>query len=169
MEAGAIHERLRQRFEAAIGELDTSGSPWIEVTVPSIAEVCRYLRDEPELRFDCLMNQSAVDWNTKPVLQVVYHLFSYEHRHHVVLKVNAPRDNPVVPTVENVWKIANWLEREIYDLMGVIFEGHSDLRRLLMPEDWVGHPARKDFVEPKEYHGISTHRESLVDRAGLPK
>jgi NADH-quinone oxidoreductase subunit C len=76
--------------------------------------------------------------------------------------VNAPRDNPVVQTVENVWKAANWLEREIYDLLGVVFTGHCDLRRLLMPEDWIGYPLRKDFVEPEEYHGINTRRESLL-------
>jgi NADH-quinone oxidoreductase subunit C len=76
--------------------------------------------------------------------------------------VRAPRDNPIVPTVEQVWKAANWLEREIYDLLGVTFTDHSDLRRLLMPEDWVGYPLRKDFVEPDEYHGISTRRESLL-------
>ena len=68
----------------------------------------------------------------------------------------------MVPTLENVWKSANWMEREIYDLLGVNFEGHSDMRRLLMPEDWIGHPLRKDFVEPQEYHGISTVRESPI-------
>ena len=80
----------------------------------------------------------------------------------MILKVDASRDKPKVPSVETVWKAANWLEREIYDLLGVEFVGHSDLRRLLMPEDWVGHPLRKDFVEPDEYHGISTRRESLL-------
>ena len=80
----------------------------------------------------------------------------------MILKVRTPRDAAEVPTVEGVWKAANWLEREIYDLLGVTFTGHSDLRRLLMPEDWIGYPLRKDFVEPEEYHGISTRRESLL-------
>jgi NADH-quinone oxidoreductase subunit C len=81
-----------------------------------------------------------------------------------VLKVRLPRENPLVPTVEEIWKSANWMEREIFDLLGVTFDGHSDLRRILMPEDWPGFPLRKDFVEPAEYHGISTVRESPILR-----
>jgi NADH-quinone oxidoreductase subunit C len=78
------------------------------------------------------------------------------------LKADVPRDAPGLPSVERVWRAAEWLEREIYDLLGVTFAGHPDLRRLLMPEDWIGYPLRKDFVEPEEYHGISTRRESLL-------
>ena len=100
----------------------------------------------------------------KDRIEVVYHLFSYKHRHGAVLKVKLPRENPSIETVESVWKSANWMEREIFDLLGVTFEGHSDMRRILMPEDWIGHPLRKDFVEPAEYHGISTVRESPIIR-----
>ncbi len=163
MEAAAIHERLKARFESGVGECDTGAKdPFIRVEPAAIVEVCRYLHDESDFQFDSLSNCSGVDYKAKGVIEVVYHLFSYPHRHKIVLKVDAPRDNPVVPTVEGVWKAANWLEREIYDLLGVTFEGHSDLRRLLMPEDWIGYPLRKDFVEPEEYHGISTRRESLL-------
>ncbi len=76
--------------------------------------------------------------------------------------MSCPRLDPQLPTVSTVWPFGDWLEREAFDLMGVNFVGHGDLRRLLMPEDWVGHPLRKDFVEPEEYHGISTRRESLL-------
>jgi NADH-quinone oxidoreductase subunit C len=163
MEAAAIHQRLKARFEAGVGDCNTQAKdPSIAVEPAAIVAVCRFLHDDPELRFDSLSNQSGVDYKAKNVIQIVYHLFSYAHRHWIVLKVDAPRDNPVVPSVESVWKAANWHEREIYDLLGVTFEGHSDLRRLLMPEDWIGHPLRKDFVEPEEYHGISTRRESLL-------
>jgi NADH-quinone oxidoreductase subunit C len=163
MDAAGIHQRLKARFEAGVGDCDLqSKDPSIAVTPAAIVEVCRFLRDEPDLRFDCLSNESGVDYKAKGVIEVVYHLFSYPHRHHIALKVDTPRDAAQVPSVEQVWKAANWLEREIYDLLGVVFGGHSDLRRLLMPEDWVGHPLRKDFVEPEEYHGISTRRESLL-------
>jgi NADH-quinone oxidoreductase subunit C len=105
---------------------------------------------------------SGVDFLKEGKLQVVSHLYSYPHRHSLVVKVDVPRENPTLPSLEGVWKAANWQEREIYDLVGVIFTDHSDLRRILMPEDWVGHPLRKDFVEPEDYHGISTRRESLL-------
>jgi NADH-quinone oxidoreductase subunit C len=95
---------------------------------------------------------------------VVYHLFSYTHNQQIVLKVDLPRDNPKIPTVEGVWKVANWFEREVYDLFGVIFDGHSDLRRIMLPEDWTGYPLRKDYVEQEEYDGISTQRAPLVEK-----
>jgi NADH-quinone oxidoreductase subunit C len=146
-----------------VGDCDLQAKdPFIRVESPAIVEVCRFLHDESDLQFDSLSNQTGVDYKAKGVIEVVYHLYSYPHRHSIVLKVDVPRDTPVIPTVEGVWNAANWLEREIYDLLGVTFEGHSDLRRLLMPEDWLGHPLRKDFVEPEEYHGISTRRESLL-------
>jgi NADH-quinone oxidoreductase subunit C len=128
----------------------------------AISEVCEFLKTDPEIAMDCLSNQSGGDYKDR--IEVVYHLFSYRHRHGAVLKVKLPRDNPSVATVERLWNSANWMEREIFDLLGVNFEGHSDLRRLLMPEDWPGYPLRKDFVEPLEYHGISTVRESPIIR-----
>jgi NADH-quinone oxidoreductase subunit C len=128
-----------------------------------IAEVMRQLRDDPALRFDFLQNLTAVDWIKRDVIEVVYHLFSYSHRHSACVKVDLPRAAPSLPTVSTVWPTANWLEREQYDLLGVIFEGHPDLRRLLMPDDWVGHPMRKDFREPKSYRGMPTSRPSPMD------
>lgn len=131
----------------------------------SLPDVMKLLRDDPTLRFDFLQNLTAVDWPkaAPPVIQVVYHLYSYDLRHEICVKVDVPRESPRVPTVVPLWKTANWLEREQYDLFGVIFDGHPDLRRLLMPDDWVGHPMRKDFKEPKEYRGMPTSRPSPID------
>jgi NADH-quinone oxidoreductase subunit C len=163
MDAKAIHERLKARFGELISGCDLEArDPWIAVAPEAIADVAAMLHDDGDLAFDSLSNLTGVDLKAENLLQVVYHLFSYRHRHWVVLKVSVPRQDPKLPTVETVWKAANWLEREAYDLMGLEFAGHSDLRRLLMPEDWIGHPLRKDFVEPEEYHGISTRRESLL-------
>ena len=163
MDAASIHACLQARFGTAIGDCQaTVRDPWIAVTPAAIADVCRFLRDDPDLRFDCLSNQTGIDYAAKQLIQVVYHLLSYVHRHTIVLKVDVPRDTPELPSVADVWPAANWLEREIYDLVGATFTGHPDLRRLLMPEDWIGHPLRKDFVEPESYHGISTRRESLL-------
>ena len=163
MTASAAFERLKARFgERVISvELDAK-DPWILVEPGAIAEVCAFVRDDAELRCEALSNLSGVDYKAQGWIELVYHLYSYTQRHYLILKARTPRDAAELPTVENVWRAANWLEREIYDLLGVTFTGHSDLRRLLMPEDWVGYPLRKDFVEPEEYHGISTRRESLL-------
>jgi NADH-quinone oxidoreductase subunit C len=162
MEAPQIYERLKQHFADKILEIGGKPDAFAVIDNAAIEEVCRFLRDDPETAIDCLSNQTGVDY--KDHIEVVYHLFSYKHRHGCVLKIKLPRDNPLVATVEGIWKAANWMEREIFDLLGVTFDGHSDMRRILMPEDWPGYPLRKDFVEPQEYHGISTVRESPIIR-----
>ena len=163
-----IFSRAKEKFGERILEIvEQKPDPWMVVNPPAIVEVCRFLKDDPATSFDCLSNESGVDYTDR--IEVVYHLFSYRHRHEAILKVKLPRENPSIATLENIWKSATWMEREIYDLLGVNFEGHSDLRRLLMPEDWIGHPLRKDFVEPQDYHGISTVRESPIIRLDAKK
>jgi len=163
MNSAEIVDRLRARFGGNIGDFDDkAGDPFVYVQPDAIDEVCGHLKNDEALAFDVLSSLSGVDYPKTSTIQVVYHLYSYRHRHMIVLKVNASRGDPVIRTVAGVWRAANWHEREIFDLLGVRFEGHPDLRRLLMPEDWVGHPLRKDFVEPKEYHGIKTSRESPI-------
>ena len=163
MEAERIHGLLREKFGNSI-EQGVGAGDWPVVTVDgaSLAGIGRLLRDDPSLDFDCLSNLSGVDRKNDDLIEVWYHLFSYGKRHQVALRATTPRPDPVLPTVSHLWPIADWLERECWDLLGVRFVEHPDLRRLLMPEDWVGHPLRKDFVEPDEYHGISTRRESLL-------
>ncbi len=163
MEPLQILERVKNRFgDRVLETVDKKPDPFAVIDPGAIVEIARFMNEDPELAMDCLSNQSGVDYKDR--IEVVYHLFSYKHRHTAVLKVKLPRENPAVATVETIWKSANWMEREIFDLLGVNFEGHSDMRRILMPEDWIGHPLRKDFVEPAEYHGISTVRESPIIR-----
>jgi NADH-quinone oxidoreductase subunit C len=163
LDAAAIHARLREHFGDAVGGLEGSGSnAWATVEPSRVAEVADFARTDAALRFDCLSNLTGVDYPKENHIQVVYHLFSYALRHVFVLKVNASRDDPRVASVSSVWSTADWQEREAFDLLGIHFDGHPDLRRILMPEDWPGHPLRKDFVEPQEYHGIPTSRESLL-------
>lgn len=163
LDAAAIHARLQERFGDALGALEGAGADaWATVEPARVAEVGAFARSDDALRFDCLSNLTGVDYPKESHIQVVYHLFSYPHRHTFVLKANASRDDPRVASVSGVWSTADWQEREAFDLLGVHFEGHPDLRRILMPEDWPGHPLRKDFVEPQEYHGIPTSRESLL-------
>ena len=159
-----IHSALAAKFGESVSPLQPANKdPWVEVKSAAIRDVCAFLKSDAQLRFDCLMNLSAVDWPKKNQIHVVYHLFSYARRHAVILKVQLDRGSPVVPSVEPVWKSADWLEREQYDLLGVQFEGHPDLRRIMLPDDWVGHPLRKDYVEQADYHQISTTRESPLE------
>ena len=153
MEAAAIHEAVKAKFGDKIGDLDDSGiDPFFTVEPDAILDVSRFLKDESSLAFNQMMCLSGVDIVDNQ--QVVYHLFSFEHRHRITLKVDVPTDNPKTQSVESVWKTANWHERECYDLFGIVFEGHPDPRRILLPDDWVGYPLRKDYVYPSEYDGI---------------
>jgi NADH-quinone oxidoreductase subunit C len=156
-----IHERLKARFGDDVGPLSEARvDPFATVKRERILEVCRFLKGEPGLEFDFLEDLTAVDWPKRNVLEIVYHLLSYRHRHVLVLKVEVDRQNPSVDSVESVWKTANWFEREVYDLFGVLFPGHPDLRRILLPDDWVGHPLRKDYQEAGGWHGITNVREN---------
>jgi NADH-quinone oxidoreductase subunit C len=109
---------------------------------------------------ECL---TGVDWPDKSEIHVVVHLFSYTHKHRVVLKVALPRESATMPTLSTVWSAANWQERECWDLLGVHFEGHPDLRRIMLPDDWEGHPLRKDYKQKAEYHGIPTTRTNPLE------
>jgi NADH-quinone oxidoreductase subunit C len=165
MEPAEIFSRLEKRFSGKVGDFKGDvPEPYLLVDGEAIVEVCSFLRDDADLKFEVLSDQTAVDWPKEEKIQLVYHLYSYSRRHQIVLKVDLPRANPKIATVENIWKVANWFEREIFDLFGVIFEGHSDLRRILLPEDWEGYPLRKDYIEQEEYDGISTQRAPLVEK-----
>ncbi len=147
MDAQEIYGSLEKLFPGKVSDLKAEVfDPYLTVDKNAIVEVCRFLRSSAGFRFEVLSDLTALDWPKEEKIQVVYHLFSYAYNHQIVLKVDLPRDNPKVATVENVWKVANWFEREVYDLFGVIFEGHTDLRRIMLPEDWVGFPLRRDYV-----------------------
>jgi NADH-quinone oxidoreductase subunit C len=167
MDVNAVQKKLETKFRAAIGPVESGRlESWIEVEPGVIDRVADALKSDSELAFDCLSNQTGTDYPEKGVIQIVYNLFSYRHKHELTIKVNLPRTTPAVKSVERVWPAANWQEREIFDLLGVVFEGHTDLRRILLPDDWIGYPLRKDYVEAPEYHGISTIRESMLDLPG---
>src|ERR1051325_9401263 len=159
-----IQKILAEKFGESVGPLQPAKQdPWVRVKADAIAAVCRFLKEDPRTQMDMLMNLTAIDWPKRNQIDVVYHLFSYPLRHVFILKVQLDRANPVLPSVESVWKAADWLEREQYDLLGVQFTGHPDLRRIMLPDDWVGHPLRKDYKEGSDYHHISTTRESPLD------
>lgn len=174
MTAKEIYDVLTAQFgpEAITGINTEAKDPWIEVAAPQIALVSQFLKGDSRLQFDLLTNLTGVDYFEpdaklaakfpyEPCVAVVYHLYSFALKHRIVIKVKVPRwkdghegSLPDVPTVCKVWVIANWHEREAYDLVGINFVGHPDLRRILCDEGWEGHPLRKDYVFPEEYQGI---------------
>lgn len=160
-----IHQRLTQKFAEAVGPLSAASGDRFCTFAPSrLLEICRFLKAEPDLSFDLLQDLTATDHPKDKLIRVVYHFYSYTHRHLLVAKVELDRDRPVVDSLECVWKAANWLEREVFDLFGVSFVGHSDLRRILLPDDWVGWPLRKDYQEAGGYQGISNLRDNPLDQ-----
>jgi NADH-quinone oxidoreductase subunit C len=173
MTSAEIISLLEENFSGRIKskKLDAI-DPYLVVEPVDLMEVCRFLKDDPRLKFEFLNCISGVDYlepdpkkapkaGFDPHLEVVYHFSSFTHRHRIVLKIILPRwkDNksgelPEVPSLTSLWATSDWHEREVYDLAGVRFMGHPDLRRILLSEDWVGHPLRKDYEFPLEYHGI---------------
>ena len=166
---GLLEERFGERVrQKNLGAID----PYVVVAPEDLVEVGRFLKEDGRLRFDLLHCVSGVDYlepdpkkapkaGFDPHVEVVYHLQSFPHRHRLVVKVLLPRWKdgqpgrlPEVPSVTGLWGSADWHEREVYDLSGVYFTGHPHLTRILLSEDWQGHPLRKDYEFPLEYHGI---------------
>ena len=151
-----IHQCLHDRFGDAIREFNGEAiDPYIVVEAAAIHDLGECLRHDPALQFDALMCLSGIDYGPeKNTLGVVYHLFSMSQRHKITLKVEVPRQHGALPTVCDLWRTAEWHEREAYDLYGMRFENHPDLRRILLPDDWQGHPLLKDYQVQEFYHGI---------------
>jgi NADH-quinone oxidoreductase subunit C len=171
--AAQIVEIVEQALPGKVKEKKLDAiDPWIAVAPSDLLEVGRFLRDDPRLKFEMLNCVSGVDYldpdpkkapkaGFDPHMEVVYHLQSFTHKHRFVVKVMLPRwkddkagQIPEVPSVVPLWGAADWHEREVYDLSGVWFTGHPNLTRILLADDWVGHPLRKDYEFPLEYHGI---------------
>ncbi len=173
MTGAEIVALLEQKFGTRIrAKHPEAADPFAVIEPGDLPDVARFLKEDPALRFEFLHCISGVDYleldpkkapkaGFEPHCEVVYHFQSLTHRHRFVLKIVLPRwkDNvpgslPEVPSVANLWRSADWHEREVFDLSGIYFVGHPELTRILLSEDWVGHPLRKDYEFPLEYHGI---------------
>ena len=157
-----LHALLVQRFgEDTITGTDENSSPKaVVVASAAIAEVCRYLYEHEQTYFDLLSCITGLDNGPEAgTMEVIYNLYSIPYNQHLMLKAVVPRNQqdeplPEVPTVSDIWRTADWHEREIFDMVGIRFSGHPDLRRILLPTDWEGHPLRRDYREQEYYHGI---------------
>ncbi len=197
MEHKAIYDLLAEHLGAgAIAFHEDAIEPWAEIAKADIVKACTFLRDDPRLDCNQLMCLSGLDWDGydengkgKSVailgyrddgtpeasdrvgegdLGVAYHLFSHGQRHKFTLRVRTPRAENSVPTVSGVWATASWHEREAWDLVGIRFAGHPDLRRMLLEEDWVGHPLRKDYVMPGQWSGVPLNGQPYSENPFAP-
>lgn len=155
MTPAEIHQALTERFgERVLAWNEKNADPYIVLAAAAIHEVGAYLRHDPQMQFDSLMCLSGVDYGPEKTLGVVYNLHSTTLRHKITLKVEVPRQEGELPTVCDLWATAEWHEREAYDLFGMHFTAHPDHRRILLPDDWEGHPLLKDYQVQEMYHGI---------------
>ena len=151
-----IYADLSKKFGDKVIEFMEEGTlnPTVVVDAAAIAKIVTYLKDEERFQFDSLMNLAGHDGDVEADLSVIYHLVSTELKHYITLKVFTSRVEPKVASVAVIYRTANWHEREAFDLYGINFEGHPDLKRILLEDDWEGYPLRKDYVPAEFYRGM---------------
>ena len=158
MELAAIRTRVGAVHPDALvpGE---EGATYLSVAPEEWAGVAQFLRNDEGLRFNVLMCLTGYDRGPGEPLGVAYNLHSLTKLHKLEVRIEAPREGGKIPSVAQIWRTAEWHEREVYDLFGITFVGHPDLRRILLPEDWEGYPLRKDYQEPDYYRGIPVPKD----------
>lgn len=156
MEAQEIYQQLQSKFGEKVIEFreEETLNPTVVVTPDSVNEICTFLANDEALQFDSLMNLAGHDPGAESELEVVYHLYSTSLDHYFTLKVLTSREEPSVASIAELHRTADWHEREAYDMYGIRFEGHPDLKRILLEEDWEGYPLRKDYVPAEFYRGM---------------
>jgi NADH-quinone oxidoreductase subunit C len=155
MQSRDIVALLKNRFgEKILAAYPDDKHPRVHVDRAHWREIAEFLLNDPTLKLDWLANHTGIDYVADDKMAVCHDLYSYDLKHTFAVKVFCPRNDPHVPSVADLWPAADWHEREAFDLLGIIFDGHPDLRRILCADDWEGFPLRKDYVFPREYHGI---------------
>jgi NADH-quinone oxidoreductase subunit C len=160
MRFAELAELIQSRFAAEVNVQNPQ--PYLTVQAADLLPVGQFLRDDDRLYFDGLVCITAIDNGPEAdTMTVFYNFASIPYEHTLMLRVDVPRQTatgqlPELPSLSHLWRTADWHEREAYDLLGIAFTDHPDLRRILLPTDWPGHPLRRDYVEPAQYHGIRT-------------
>ena len=146
---------VRSSAQKEVAADESSMPKAVRLAAEDIVPVCLELLQNPSAYFDMLSCITGVDNGPEAgTMEVIYNLYSIPFNHHLMLKVLLPRNNPEIESVTHIWKTANWHEREIYDMFGINFKNHPDLRRILLPADWEGHPLKKDYRQQDYYRGI---------------
>ncbi len=171
MDNQTVLNSISERFpQAVLGSSEFRGDLSVSIRREELVAIASFLRDEPALRYTFLENLCGVDYlGRNPRFEVVVHLVSLKHLHRICLKVGAPEDDPRVPSLTPVFATANYQERETWDLMGIVFDGHPALARILMPDDWVGHPQRKDHPLGDEEVAFTFNQERIYAQKPFAK
>ena len=157
-----ITDLLIVDFGSALQANTQNPQPYLVVPTDQLVAICQFLRDDDRLFFDLLACVTGIDNGLEAnTMEVIYNLTSIPYEHNLMIKVIVLRNTegsslPSVPSVAHIWRTADWHEREAFDLLGIHFENHPDLRRILLPTDWIGYPLRTDYQEEEQYHGIKT-------------
>jgi len=170
-----IKQLIIDRFSETVivSEKQDNLQPYLVLQTERLAEVCLELHDNEQTYFDFLACITGLDNGPEAgTMEVIYHLTSIPYGHQLMLKVIVPRNTaaepmPVVPTVSHIWRTADWHEREVYDMVGIYFENHPDMRRILCAADWEGHPLRKDYKLQDYYHGIKVPYDNHNENNGF--
>jgi len=144
---------LRERFPRSVVEMEEMPDNYIPLLPDNWFEIATLLQENPDLQFDSLQCITGIDL-AEDLLEVRYNLHSMVHLHKIEIRISVPKDKPKIPSVEKIWRVGDWFERETYDMYGIVFDGHRDHRRILLPDDWEGWPLRKDYETQETYHGI---------------
>jgi NADH-quinone oxidoreductase subunit C len=135
------------RIEAKASPREKCNMPALTVPAEILLKFMRSMHDDPQLSFDMLCTHTAVDWLSENRFELLYVLYSTKYGHYVTISTSVPRENPEASSVSSIWRVAEWQEREAYDLMGILYSGHPDLRRIFLEDDWQGFPLRKDYKD----------------------
>jgi NADH-quinone oxidoreductase subunit C len=151
-----VKDKLIAQFDdtVVLTSVDEGLYPFLEIASDKIVEVCAFLTKDENCYFDYLSNLTGVDLMDENKIEIIYDLVSIPFEQKLTLKVRINRESPAVDSISSVWKSADWHEREVFDLLGVKFNNHPDLRRILMPTNWKGYPLRKDYEDAEKYHGV---------------
>lgn len=154
MTSAEIKAVIMDQFPGSVIESEDLAEKQVELKADQWFDIATFLKEDPNLSFDQLECITGIDLGEASSLQTRYNLHSMEYRHKIEILISHDRKEPKVASIEKIWRIGDWFERETYDMFGIVYEGHRDLRRILCPDDWEGWPLRKDYEGQESYHGI---------------
>lgn len=172
MEINQIVEQIKASFgDASVIEVMENSSPTVvEIRTDQSLAIFDFLHKDERFYFDMLSCITGIDNGAEAgTMEVVYNLYSIPYERSLAIKLKVSREQPEVSSLVTIWKAADWLERETYDLFGITFKDHPDLRRILLPADWEGYPLRKDYKHQDKYRGINITHEDLLNKENQPE